>query len=269
MRVVQKYEIYKTHYKLRIRTGMVESYFLVHINSEGELVKFREIFEPLQMKDAQKEKWSNVFEEIQIYQFNKVFPYGTTRREKLNFLYGSKKANEMLKYEHWLDTQTYLPKEVAWKIYEQIGNFKKVHIQAKTKNNIIVRIDDKWWVSINRRNQLCYIYHNKKDKYNEQIRNLSMKLEIPLEFAAIVRYVENKRKINILKKLMQLDSNKKLMEHIHSYIKYMNESKSKEASIEYKEISKFLEKEFGTNTYYLLEIQGENFFSWAKYLNSK
>ncbi len=269
MRSIRKYNINNKEntYHLYIRTGIVKTYLFVRTTPEGKLIDFKES-KPINGFDgSKKQSWNTLFPEIKEYQFNKVFPYGTSKREKLVFLYGEKETENIFKYESWLQNQTFFPEEVAWKIYEKIGKFEKVKIIRKSKDRIIAKIENKWIVSINLNCNKYYIYHNKNDKYNKKIKQISEKMNIPLEFAAIVRFLKEDKSYEVLGRMINLSSKKALMNHINAYVKNMRERNNTLVHIEEKEIKRFLKDEFGSKTYQNLELPRENLFSWASYLN--
>lgn len=271
MRCIRKYNIDKEEntYHLYIHTGNVKTYLFVKLSSKGKLVSFKEIKPIDQITKSKKQSWNTLFPEIKKYQFNKVFPRGTSRKEELLFLYKPEKAEQIMRYEHWLRNQNYIPEEIAWKIYSQIGQFKKIQIISKTKDRIIAKLDNRCMVSINLNCNKYYIYHNENDKYNKAIKKISQEMNIPIKFAAITRFLNKEDAYNVLKRMISLSSSETIMNYLQAYEKYISEKKETQMCIEEKAIKKFLKKEFSSEIYPKLELTRENLFSWANYLNNK
>ena len=211
--------------------------------------------------------WEDLELKVREFHFKQVFPKGTSHKEYITYIYG-KDSDKILDFEDWLNSQRYLPKNVAWQIYEQIGIYKRpVLIQSSKYFNVYI-VNNQYYVTVLKHTQQIVIETKSEfQKGSKRILDIVRRTGLPNDVVAIIKMIKDDDvAVNILNRLQSLKYDENIMGRLKKYVHYIEHGSKKAANLEKKEIFKRLEKIFGQKTFSKMDLSNSKFTKLADYL---
>lgn len=257
-----------TSYDVKIRPHRhARSYTNFYHVEKGHITAYPNGSTLKKQKNPQHIAWEQLDIRIRKFHANQVYHKKISHKEYIQYVYGGE-AKSILDFEDWLNSQKYLPKNVAWMIYKQIGKYKKPKLLQNSKYVKIYLINDEYYVILQKETQK-FVLETKEEFQNlsSRLKNILEKTNMPNEIVSIVKLIkDDSMAIKALKKLEELRFNSRIMEKFRKFDYYHQQNFPQAEKIEANGIKKDLEKIFGKKTFTQMNLSKSKFTKLAYYL---
>lgn len=213
-------------------------------------------------------EWEDLPLTIRKFDFKQVFPKGASHNQYLNHVYG-KDAKRILKFEAWLNSQRYIPKPLAWKVYEKIGIFDRPKLIANTKHTKVYLFNNKWYVTWHKQTQETVFQSKLEHSFNvnNRLKKISRKTGIPVEVVSIIKLIPDDQKaIQVLNQIINLYNEEDCKRSFKKYFDYLSNNKIQEAKSEYLFLKSRIERTIGKKNTTQIDLSKSKFKRLTNYL---